>query len=193
MGDVFCWKLPPVFRESLPLRFLGAIPVWTAPNPWNPLNSVEATTKCKNHGANIPGKTPEIPGKTPEIPGKTAEIPGLQFLSSGGLCFCVFTNCLKMFRCMQSGTSRSVQHHYHQGCGSTWWVLEGSIWSPAIFGQHPWNIMQTFICRCAAEIPENDRNSFHGANLPQFRGYFFLRWKSPRKSPWGRNFFRRIL
>ena len=43
---------------------------------------------------------------------------------------------------MQSGTSRSVQHRYRQGCGSTWWVLEGSMWSPAIFGQHPWNIME---------------------------------------------------
>ena len=39
--------------------------------------------------------------------------------------------------------------------------------------------MQTFICRCAAEIPENDRNSFHGANLPQFRGYFFLVMEIP--------------
>ena len=36
----------------------------------------------------------------------------------------------------------------------------------------------TFIYRCAAEIPENDRNSFHGAYLPQLR-IFFLAMEIP--------------
>ena len=102
---------------------------------------------AKNMARIFPGKRRKFPGKQRKFP----DIPGLQFLSSGDLCFHELLKDVK--RCFRSCSLElaglSMQHHYRQGCGSTWWVLEGSIWSPAIFGQHPWNIMEpSFIRRC---------------------------------------------